>query len=114
MKQCMRYVRLSTECAEESRVSYARDCRLFLPTISRTLVNNGVEHTMPNNPSNPNRDSKMGNPNQNAPRQEGQGKQPGSQQVQGQGKQQDKSNLGSQQPSKDRGMSGSGRDDSGH
>ncbi|UHQ19822.1 hypothetical protein LVB87_01255 [Lysobacter sp. KIS68-7] len=114
MKQFMRYVRLSAECADVSRVSYARACRLCLPTISRTLVNNGVEHTMPNNPSNPNRDSKMGSPNPNAPRQEGQGKQQGSQQVQGQGKQQDKSNLGSQQPTKDRGMSGSGRDDSGH
>ena len=68
---------------------------------------------MPNNPSNPNRGSNMGSPNQNTPRQEGQGKQGSNQAQQGQGKQQDKSNLGSQQPTKDRGMSGSGRDDSG-
>src|SRR6478752_448699 len=95
---------MHSACAMNAQM-YTRFLCSELQTVpadnSRTLVNNGVEQTMPNNPSNPNRGSNMGSPNQNTPRQ------------QGQGKQQDKSNVGSQQQTKDRGMSGSGRDDSG-
>jgi hypothetical protein len=90
MKQFMSFIRYRHEYADFSRVSHAGNCILRGPTHCRTLVTNGEDITMANNPNDRSNQQNMSGDksgqNQQNQKQQGMGKEGSTHRQEGQSK----------------------------